>query len=344
MPQWMIRLRVAGRGLASQAASAPSGAPSGAMSRPHPRGATRAAASLLLVSALSGCGAGVGGGAGASSPSALSGALSCVGAGSASASLSGAASHVYKTASGRDLRLHVLQPADVSAHRPAILFFFGGGWRRGQVTQFQAQAEAAAERGYVAVLADYRVSCRDGTGVPDAVEDARDAYAWLRHAASGLGVDPARIVLAGGSAGGQLALVTALSVPAEERPAALVLFNPAVDLVAVASWIGLPPDEAARISPSAMRLDGAPPMQLFHGDADRIVPIASVRTFCGKVVAQGGRCDLREYVGEGHGFFNSRAKDAAGMVPYDDTLARAFAFLDGLGLRQSRPLAAGRPE
>jgi len=314
------------------------------MPRTYPRGAARAVASLLLVSALSGCGAAAGGKAGAPSLSALSSELSCLGAGSAPASLPGAASSVYKTASGRDLRVHVLQPADASAHRPAILFFFGGGWRRGQVTQFQAQAAAAAERGYVAVLADYRVACRDGTGVPDAVEDARDAYAWLRHAAAGLGVDPGRIVLAGGSAGGQLALVTALSAPAEARPAALVLFNPAVDLVAAAPWIGLRPEEAAGLSPSAMRLDAAPPMQLFHGDADRIVPVDTVRAFCGKVVAKAGRCDLREYPGEGHGFFNSRAKDAAGIVPYDDTLARTFAFLDGLGVQPSRPLAAGRQE
>lgn len=318
--------------------------------RPYPRGTALVAASLLLVSALSGCTAGAGSGPLASSSSAFSGVLSCLGAGSAPTSLPGAASHVYKTASGRDLRVHVLQPADAfaslasSTHRPAILFFFGGGWRRGQVTQFLSQATAAAERGYVAVLADYRVACRDDTSVLDAVADAQDAYAWLRRASPELGVDPRRIVLAGGSAGGQLALVTALSAPAEARPAALVLFNPAVDLMAIAPWFGLPPEDVANISPSAMRVAVAPPMQLFHGDADRIVPVDTARAFCRKVVAEGGRCGLQEYPDQGHGFFNSHAKDATGIAPYDDTLARTFTFLDGLGLRSGSPLATGQPQ
>ncbi|MGY2488912.1 alpha/beta hydrolase [Cupriavidus sp. CP313] len=266
----------------------------------------------------------------------LSGEASCVGAGSTPASMPGAVGRVYKTASGRDLRVHVLEPADTSAHRPAILFFFGGGWRRGQVDQFLGQAKAAAGRGYVSVLADYRVACRDKTNAIAAVEDARDAYAWLRRESAGLGVDPGRIVLAGGSAGGQLALVASLSVTGAALPAALVLYNPAVDLVPMGSWIGLRPDEAAAISPSAMNVAASPPMLIFHGDADRIVPIGTVREFCRKVTSAAGRCELHEYAGQGHGFFNSRAKDARGLAPYDDTLARTFAFLDGLGLQPSR--------
>lgn len=291
--------------------------------------------SLALVFALtvtSGCGTAPEGGP-LAPPSTLSGELSCVGSGAAPPTVPGAISRVYKSASGRELRAHVLEPASQSANRPAILFFFGGGWRRGTVTQFLAQAKAAAERGYVAVLADYRVSCRDNTTAVAAVEDARDAYAWLRREAAGLGVDPGQIVLAGGSAGGQLALVASLSADSAARPVALVLYNPAVDLVPLASWIGLQREEAAEISPSAMNLAASPPMLILHGDADRIVPIDTAREFCSKVRAAGGSCELHEYAGQGHGFFNSHAKGAQGLTPYDDTLARTFAFLNALGLQ-----------
>lgn len=81
--------------------------------------------------------------------------------------LAGASTDIYKTA-GRPLRLFILRPARAQTPRPAILFFFGGGWRTGSVTAFQDQAEAFRRLGYVAVLAEYRVRCRDDTTCRDA--------------------------------------------------------------------------------------------------------------------------------------------------------------------------------
>ncbi|WP_081488818.1 alpha/beta hydrolase [Cupriavidus basilensis] len=112
-----------------------------------------------------------------------------------------------------------------------------------------------------------------------------------------------------------------------------MLYNPAVDLVPLASWIGLQPEEAAKISPTAMNLAASAPMLILHGDADRIVPIDTVREFCRKVRAAAGSCELHEYAGQGHGFFNNHATGAQGLTPYDDTLARTFAFLNALGLQ-----------
>lgn len=304
----------------------------------HSRRFVLSLALILALTITSGCGAAPEGGLFALLPSTLSGELSCAGSGAAPPSVPGAISRVYTSASGRELRAHVLAPAGPSVSRPAILFFFGGGWRRGSVTQFLAQAKAAVEHGYVAVLADYRVSCRDNTTAVAAVEDARDAYAWLRRESAGFGVNPGQIVLAGGSAGGQLALVAALSADSAARPAALVLYNPAVDLVPLASWIGLQREEAAKISPSAMNLAASPPMLILHGDADRIVPIDTVREFCRKVRAAGGSCELHEYAEQGHGFFNSHAKGAQGLTSYDDTLGRTFAFLNALGLQPPIPV------
>lgn len=243
------------------------------------------------------------------------------------ATLPGAQSFTYRTASGRDLRLHVFAPKGEGMHS-AVLFFFGGGWMIGKVEQFQAQAEAAEAAGIVSVLADYRVSCRDKTSPVDALSDAEAAYAWLRGNAAGLGIAPGRIVLAGGSAGGQLAAAAAILAPVGETPAGLVLFNPALDMVSFGGRIGLSPDQAAAISPSVLPVANLPPTIIFHGDADTIVPIQISRDFCRRAAAGGRACELDEYPGQNHGFFNSRAADPKTHVsPYDDTLAKTLGFL-----------------
>ncbi|WDS37220.1 alpha/beta hydrolase [Pseudoxanthomonas sp.] len=245
--------------------------------------------------------------------------------------LPGASSFTYRKAKGRDLRLHVFAPAGEASPRPAVLFFFGGAWRVGDITSFQDQARAFAARGYVAVLADYRVKCRDGSTPLDSLRDAQAAYAWLRDSADDLDIDLQRIVLCGGSAGGHLALTTAMKATPARKPAAVVLFNPAVDLVSKAPMaLKL---IARRISPSVLPVQALPPTLIFHGQDDRTVPIDTVRRFCERASAAGQVCRLDEYVGQDHGFHHQHQVDPRiGVSPYADTLARALAFLDAQGI------------
>ncbi|MBP7704418.1 MAG: alpha/beta hydrolase [Caulobacter sp.] len=275
-----------------------------------------AAAWLLLCGLLAGCAPGPVRGAG---PEA-----SCAAVGPQTQALAGAHSKVYRTTrGGRDLKLHIIPAATGDGPRPAILLFFGGGWRTGNVEAFEPQARAFAARGYVAVLADYRVKCRDGSTPMQSTNDAEAGYAWLRAHAAELNVDPRRIALGGGSAGGQLALATAQKAPEGEKPAALVLFNPVVDIVKPARlWQKL---FAWDISPSTLPLEGLPPTMIFHGEADASVPIASVRTFCDRAWGKGRICVVHGYPGEGHGFYRAPA-------PYADTMAKANAFLDRLAV------------
>jgi acetyl esterase/lipase len=256
--------------------------------------------------------------------------------------LPGADTYTYQTISGRPLRIHLFQPADIATPRPAILFFFGGGWRIGDARAFIGQAKAFAKRGFVAALADYRVFSRDRTTPLDAVADAQAAFAWVKTHAGQLAVDPGRIVLAGGSSGGQLALFTTMMLPADKRPAALVLFNPVVDVARMASKVHLTDAEARVISPSELPVAGLPPMIIFHGDSDHAVPIETVRAFRARVTAASGHCELVEYPGQAHGFFNVRAGDPViGRSPYADTLRRALAFTNHLGLGAGPSPSAG---
>jgi acetyl esterase len=245
--------------------------------------------------------------------------------------LPGASSFTYRKAKRRDLRLHVFAPAGEASPRPAVLFFFGGAWRTGDITAFQDQARAFAARGYVAVLADYRVKCRDGSTPLDSLRDAQAAHLWLRTNAEDLDIDPQRIVLCGGSAGGHLALTVTMKASPAHKPAAVVLFNPAVDLVSRAPMaLKL---VARRISPSVLPVQALPPTLVFHGQDDRTVPIDTVRRFCQRADAAGRVCRLDEYAGQDHGFYHLRQVDPAiGTSPYADTLTKALAFLDVQGI------------
>jgi len=144
---------------------------------------------------------------------------------------------VYKQVGDAALKLHVFLPEEHSTtdRRPAIVFFFGGGWMGGTPTQFYPHCEYLASRGMVAMSAAYRVKAEHGTEPRECVKDGKSAVRWIRVHAAELGIDPDRIAAGGGSAGGHVAASTGTNTAFEEdgedrtvsyRPDALVLFNP----------------------------------------------------------------------------------------------------------------------
>jgi acetyl esterase/lipase len=244
----------------------------------------------------------------------------------------GATAYVYKTAGPNQLRLHVFQTKRAGPN-PAILFFFGGAWMQGNVTQFAPQARHLSQRGMVAILVDYRVLNRHGTTPFAAMADARSALRWVRSQARQLGIDPNRIAAAGGSSGGHLALSAAVFDTFDERgedpsvsakPNALVLFNPAVDTSANRLF----GDRGRDGSPLHHVRAGLPPTLIMHGKADMTVPYALVDQFCSEAKALGNQCRLVGYDGAPHGFFNPRAGDD---MWYRETLLEADRFLTTLG-------------
>ncbi len=100
------------------------------------------------------------------------------------------------------LALDVYRPADDRV-RPAVLLVHGGGWISGDRTMERAFAKRLAALGWVAVPVSYRLGVPGRFPAP--VQDLRAAVRWLRRHAAEQGIDPARIAVAGGSAGGTLA-------------------------------------------------------------------------------------------------------------------------------------------
>lgn len=257
-------------------------------------------------------------------------------------SIEGASTHVYKSIGGTELRLHVFSPPNhaSSAKRPAIVFFFGGGWTNGTIRQFLPQSQHFVSRGMVAILADYRVFGRHQTSPFESMADAKSAIRWARLHAAELGIDPDRIVASGGSAGGHLALSAAvfgsLDEPGENlavssKPNALILFNPAVD-TSGAQRFGA---RALEGSPFHHLRRDLPPAIIFHGKSDKIVPYEHVERFCAKARELGNRCELFGYEEAGHGFFNLHNNDGKW---HRETLSEADRFLTAIGyLRQPSP-------
>ena len=246
--------------------------------------------------------------------------------------IDGATAYVYKSAGPHQLRLHVFHPKRPGSNA-AIVFFFGGAWTQGDVAQFAPQARQLAQRGMVAILADYRVRSRHGTTPFAAMADARSALRWVRSHAAQLGIDPNKVVAAGGSSGGHIALSAAVFDTLDEagedttisaKPNALVLFNPAVDTSRGGVLFA---DRGRDASPLHHLRAGLPPMLILHGKADTTVPYADVERFCSEANALGNQCRLVGYDGATHGFFNL----GRGEKWYRETLLEADRFLTMLG-------------
>ena len=242
----------------------------------------------------------------------------------------------YRKIDSTELKLWIFGESDPKAPKPAIVFFFGGGWNSGSPAQFEKQAQHFAKRGMIAITADYRVKSRHGVQVVDCVKDAKAAIAWVRENALRLGIDPNKIAVSGGSAGGHLAACTGTlkDFGSDERPNAMILFNPACTLAPIAGWeprgagAGLNAErigaEPQAVSPAHHVGPHTPPTLILHGKADTTVPYASVVAFESEMKKAKRPCKLVGYEGAGHGFFN-RGDD------YTKTLAEADAFLVELG-------------
>ncbi|WP_299469342.1 alpha/beta hydrolase [uncultured Gimesia sp.] len=247
---------------------------------------------------------------------------------------------VYKSTEQGDLHLNIFKPEDWQPgdSRPAIVFFFGGGWTGGNPSQFEPHCKHLASKGMVACSAEYRIKSKHKTTPFECVADGKSAVRWIRQHAAELGVDPNRIVAGGGSAGGHVAACTGTVIGFEEPdekkqissvPNAMALFNPVVDTTET-GWKGGPKQLGERckeISPLHFIRKNLPPTIIFHGTADTTVLFENVERFTEQMQQQGNRCELVAYKDQGHGFFNLTKN----KKNYDSTIEKLDQFLTSLG-------------
>lgn len=255
----------------------------------------------------------------------------------------------YKSVDGVKLKLHVFEPEGLKAsdHRSAIVFFFGGGWSGGDAKQFYQQARATSDRGMVAISADYRVKSRNKATPFECVKDGKSAIRWVREHAAELGVNPERIVAAGGSAGGHVAACTSVIEGHDEKgenmavssaPDAMILFNPVIDTTEKGyGATRFAPEQQTELSPCHHVRKGLVPTILFHGTADHTVPFENVERFTRLMQEAGNECVLVTFEGKDHGFFNgSFFRKGNGDTDHDATINRSVEFLTAHGFLSAK--------
>lgn len=255
----------------------------------------------------------------------------------------------YKTFGTTTLTVSIFNPPGHRADRPVagLVFFHGGGFNIGAPSNFYAQAQYLARRGLVAICVEYRIRSRHQSTQREAIQDAFSAMRWVRRHVAELGIDPRRLAVAGGSAGGYLAAaVTTLSgldEPGEDtsvspRADALILFNANLDrgpdsrgFAKVQEAMG---GQWRTISPLHNLHRGFPPTVHFLGRADKNIPVATAERLKAAIEKIGGRCDLHLYDGQEHGFFNYGRGD---NTHFRLTLLETDRFLASIGFLSGPP-------
>lgn len=259
----------------------------------------------------------------------------------------------------RDLPMKVFRPGEWQPgdRRAGVVFWFGGGFYKNDMDHFRMQSEYFAHRGMVAFTPDYRLTVEPGVKIPDCLYDGKCALAHILGYAAAYGLDPDRLVVCGGSAGGMIAaasvLLEELDVAGESAgPCAMVLFNPALEMdlgmAARAENIVGENGEAINEDMAHLRSSlgeemmahpekysciahvrrGLPPVLILQGTED---PVCSKNLlFCKLYREAGNYIELEEYLGCVHGFFNPGRSER--NFYYYQTRKRMEMFLIEQGL------------
>jgi len=214
----------------------------------------------------------------------------------------------YAEGAGRRRMLDIWRPKRPVERAPVLLQIHGGGWVVGDKSQqaLPLMLHLAAE-GWVCVAANYRLSPR--AVFPDHLVDCKLALKWIREHIAEYGGDPDYVVVTGGSAGGHLAMLLALTANEDRlQPgfedvdtsvrACVSMYGP-TDLIDVFRFeqgfskvprtrytrmvMGTTPEDDPDLwrnaSPIAHLRSDAPPFFVAHGTADNLVPVRQARTF-----------------------------------------------------------------
>ncbi|HUT92740.1 MAG TPA: alpha/beta hydrolase [Thermoguttaceae bacterium] len=238
----------------------------------------------------------------------------------------------YGNAGGRALVLDVVRPREAGEKpRPAIVFVHGGGWSGGNKESAVGSLIPFASTGnYFCATVEYRLS---GEAIwPAQIQDCKAAVRWLKANAKKYNIDPKRIGVWGGSAGGHLVSMLGLTGGVRElegdggwpdqssRVACVVDFCGPSDFPSIAKvkadagrnaygpvskLLGGPVEENEELAKAASPLSyvskDAPPFLIVHGTADNTVPLAQAESLYEALKISGADATFVKIEGGGHG-------------------------------------------
>ena len=205
------------------------------------------------------------------------------------------------------LSLDVYRPEHAGTAAPVVVFFYGGNWQMGARDQYRFVGRRLAQNGVLAIVADYRTWPR--AGFPAFIEDAAKAVAWTHRHAADYGGDPARLYVAGHSAGAQIAALVGADArylaPHGMKPrdlAGVIGMSGPYDFVINGQYVPIFGPPAQWPSAQAVNaVDGdEPPFLLIHGTGDRVVEAEDSREMARRLQARGVRAELVLLPDAGH--------------------------------------------
>lgn len=226
---------------------------------------------------------------------------------------------VFSRASGQELTLDLFTPASAK-NPPLVVCIHGGGWISGDKSMYHEEAEWLCYKGYAAACISYRLAPM--YPFPAAVADVQAAVEFLQ-AAQHPGYDPTRLISFGNSAGGHLALMSAVAThrfDGQEAPAPQVQGVVSVSGISdmrdarkchfdigmtfLNQFLGdqYSDETAANASPIAYVLPSRAPFLLIHGENDDIVPVRESVEMHNALLAADVKSELILMPGEYHSF------------------------------------------
>ncbi len=237
-----------------------------------------------------------------------------------------AANLTYLTASNSDSKLDIYSRRGATTPQPTVVYFHGGFWAAGAKENALFSLFPWMEMGWNVVNVEYRLA--KVAPAPAAVEDGLCALRYLAANAKTYNIDVDRIVTYGESAGGHLALTSAM-IPESAgldrqcagtspvpKVAAVFNFYGITDVADVidgphkanlaVTWLGSLPDRAEiakRVSPLTYVREGLPPILTVHGDKDPLVPYEEAVRLHDALTKAHVQNKLLTIPGGGHGQF-----------------------------------------
>jgi acetyl esterase/lipase len=221
--------------------------------------------------------------------------------------------------------------------RPVIIFFYGGSWQRGSKEGYRFVGEAFAKRGYVTVVANYRLY--PDVSFPTFVEDSAQAVHWVHDYIDHYGGDANNLYVAGHSAGAYNALMLAVApeyLKAVGGSSAWMRgviglsgpydFLPATQVNITEIFSTAPPNVTQPLQRVTEKTKNLPPVFLATGDADTVVMPKNTERMADKLKARGVAVETHHYPGVSHiGLGQALASSFDYIAPVADDVA---AFIE----------------
>jgi acetyl esterase/lipase len=257
---------------------------------------------------------------------------------------------VYGHKDGLAMTLDVIKPK-ANANGAAVIFMVSGGW----VSNYNPPQQTATRFKDLLDKGFTLIAVRHGSSpkylIPEIVSDVRRAVRFIRHNAKQWGVDPNRLGVFGGSAGGHLALVLGTAsdngdpnpkedfMKESDRVASVVAYFPPVDLRPLARGLNPQPtggtldrfpalnfekEKAPDYSPIVHVSPDDPPTLLIHGDKDKLVPVNNSKVIHEAFQKNNVKTQLIIIEGAEHGFRGEDAKRAGAAMAswFEQTLLK----------------------